>query len=187
LCILVDPIRTRAEKVAVISPDAPPPVVLFSEQEEEYYGERVRGDDRLRNGFLECGVTTDTVPLQTDDSGLYLAYGYTAPGVRQGGSAAPWPNAEIRTYWHQDGTFVGGGNFNVPLKHADHDLWYTIDFESEMVSIFAGQDGFDDGEEARLGRYEHGMTDIASKGAVFLKLSGSNIRVHEVSLIRREN
>jgi len=146
-----------------------------------------RGDDRLRDGFLECGGTTDTVPLQTDDSGLYLAYGYTAPGVRQGGSAAPWPNAEIRTYWHQDGTFVGGGNFNVPLNHADHELWYTIDFESKMVSIFAGHDGFDDGAEARLGRYEHGMADIASKGAVFLKLSGSNVRVHEISLVRSEN
>jgi hypothetical protein len=146
-----------------------------------------RGDDRLQDGFLECGITTDTVPLQTDDSGFYFAYGYAAPGVRRSGSAAPWQSADIRTYWHQDGAYVGGGNFNVPLKHPDHDVWYIIDFDSTNVSIFAGQDGFDDGDNARLGTYEHGMTDIASEGSVFLKFSGSNVRLNEIHLMRNAN
>ena len=142
------------------------------------------GDDPMLDGFLECGITTDTVSLHTDDSGFYFAYGYTVPGERKAGTAAVWPSAEIRTYWHQDSSYAGGGNFNVPLNHPAHDLWYTIYFGRKDIAIFAGQDGYDEEAGARLGTYEHGMTDITSQGPVFLKLSGSNIRVNEISLMK---
>ena len=142
------------------------------------------GDDKTRDGFLECGIATDTVSLHTDDSGFYLAYGYCVPGERKNGSVSLWPSAEIKTYWHQDGTYVGGSNFNVPLRRPIYDVWYTVYFGRESVTIFAGHSGYDESAEARIGDYEHGMTDISSRGPVFLKLSGSNVRLKDVSLMR---
>ena len=50
------------------------------------------------------------------------------------------------------------------------------------MAIHADGTAYGTSAESHVGTYAHGMTDITSKGPVFLKLSGSNVRVEEIHL-----
>jgi hypothetical protein len=142
------------------------------------------GDDKRQDGFLECGISTDTVSLTTENSGLYFAHSFSVPGDRKDRIQFVRPSAAIRMYWHQDSKFVGGSNFDVKPNDAIKEVWYTFYFDPKNVTMYADGNGYDETAEARVGAYEHKMTNIASKGPVFLKLSGSNVKVNEISLMR---
>ena len=67
----------------------------------------------------------------------------------------------------------------------DREVWYTFYFDPQAVTIYAGtRGGYDETAEALVSRYEHNMANITSKGPIFLKLSGTNIKVGEISLMR---
>ena len=141
-----------------------------------------RGDDLTQDGFLEFGIRTDTESLHTDDSGVYMAHAYIAPGERRDRVMSLSRSAVLKSYWHQESKLKGNAGFDLPRPLATGDVWYTIDVDRKRVTVYAAPDGFTATRETRLGTYEHGMTDIASKGPVHLKLSGWNIRVDQIAL-----
>lgn len=140
------------------------------------------GDDASHGGFLECGITADTLSLDTSDSGFYLAHATQPPGQRADGVFSLTHSATLQTHWHQDGAYTGGGNFDLLTALAKKTVWYTFRFDRETVAIHARGAEDNTSQGSHLGTYAHGMTDITSKGPVFLKLSGSNVRVEGVHL-----
>ena len=72
-----------------------------------------------------------------------------------------------------------------PFRHETSDVWYTMYFDAENVTIYAGAKGFDESENAIVGTHKLRMTDeeIAFKGHAFLKIWGVNVSVHEISLM----
>src|SRR5205814_3404904 len=51
-----------------------------------------------RPGSIECGIRTGSGPISTADSGIFLTHTFA--------TAAGKPDT-LRTYWHQDGKWVG--------------------------------------------------------------------------------
>ena len=143
-----------------------------------------KGDDERQDALLECGIKRGTVSLTTEDSGLYFVHRFSVFGERRDRILSLSTSAMIKMYWHQDSKFVGGSDFNIKPNDDIREVWYTFYFDRESVTIYADTGGYTENEEDLVGTYEHKVTKIASKGPVFLKMCGTNIKVHDISLMR---
>ncbi len=132
--------------------------------------------DAGREASFECGIRTGVVPISIHDSGFWFTHVFSAAGEK---------TDLLRTYWHQDSKRLPGPWYDVPLaENGRRDIWYTLYFDPKQVEVYAGFDGYDERESALVGKYEHKMTDISSRGPVFLKMSGDNVKLGEISLMR---
>ena len=132
--------------------------------------------DADRKASFDCGIRTGVVPISISDSGFWFAHVF---------SNSVEKTDLLRTYWHQDGKKLPGRWYDVPLSEkARRNIWYTFYFDPRHVEVFAGFDGYDERESALVGKYEHKMKNISSRGPVFLKMSGSNVKIGEISLMR---
>ena len=133
--------------------------------------------DADRKASFDCGIRTGVVPISISDSGFWFAHVF---------SNSVEKTDLLRTYWHQDGKKLPGRWYDVPLSEkARRNIWYTFYFDPRHVEVYAGFDGYDERESALVGKYEHKMKNISSRGPVFLKMCGSNVKIGEISLMRR--
>ena len=129
-----------------------------------------------REATFECGIRTGVVPISIHDSGFWFTHVFSANGKKTG---------LLRTYWHQDSKRLAGPWYDVqPSKNGRGDIWYTFYFDPKHVEVYAGHEGYDERASALVGKYEHKMTNISSAGPVFLKMSGGNVKLGEISLMR---
>lgn len=132
--------------------------------------------DAGREASFECGIRTGVVPISIHDSGFWFTHAISADGEK---------TDLLRTYWHQDGKRLPGPWYDIPLAESGRrDIWYTLYFDPRQVEVYAGFGGYDERESALVGKYEHKMTDISSRGPVFLKICGGNVKLDEISLMR---
>ena len=132
--------------------------------------------DADRKASFDCGIRTGVVPISISDSGFWFAHVF---------SNSVEKTDLLRTYWHQDGKKLPGRWYDVPLSEkARRNIWYTFYFDPRHVEVYAGFDGYDERESALVGKYEHKMKNISSRGPVFLKMCGSNVKIGEISLMR---
>lgn len=125
---------------------------------------------------FSCGIRTSTMPISISDSGFWFTHVFREAGGREN---------LLRTYAHQDSKLTAGPWYDIkPEMRAAGDVWYTFRFDPVEIAVYVGADGYDESEAALLGRHAHKMTDIASRGPVFLKFSGANVRLDEISLLR---
>lgn len=135
-----------------------------------------KGDVTDRPASVECGIKTGTTPISTSDAGFFLTHSFSVPAEGKD---------RLDTFWHQDKKFVAGGRFDIdPANRKHRDVWYTVYFDTTNVTLYAGSGGYDESAAAVVGAYEHKMTNITSQGPVFLKLTGGNAKVSEISLMR---
>jgi len=91
----------------------------------------------------------------------------------------------LQTYVYQKSVICGGG-YGYPLKHlgaAPQEVWYTIYFDPEYVTMYVSANRYDDSEKSFANRYKHGITDITTDGGVHLKISSGTYRIDEISLL----
>jgi hypothetical protein len=132
--------------------------------------------DAGREASFECGIRTGVVPISIHDSGFWFTHVFKASGEK---------TDLLRTYWHQDNRRLPGPWYDVPLSdNGRRDIWYTFYFDPKKVEVYAALDGYDEWESALVGKYEHKMTDISSRGPAFFKMSGDNVKLGEISLMR---
>lgn len=132
--------------------------------------------DAGREASFECGIRTGVVPISIHDSGFWFTHVFKASGEK---------TDLLRAYWHQDSKRLPGPWYDVPLSdNGRRDIWYTFYFDPKQVEVYAGFDGYDERESALVGKYDHKMTDISFRGPVFLKMSGDNVKLDEISLMR---
>ena len=129
-----------------------------------------------REASFECGIRTGVVPISIHDSGFWFTHVFSADGEK---------TDLLRTYWHQDSKRLPGPWYDIPLAESGRrDIWYTLYFDPRQVEVYAGFGGYDERESALVGKYEHKMTDISSRGPMFLKICGGNVKLDEISLMR---
>ena len=135
-----------------------------------------KGGVQGQNTSFACGIKTGIEPINISDSGFWFGHDF---------SVSAGSNDRLRTYCYQDTTFLGGGWYDITQASSEgRDIWYTFYFDKESITIYAGGTGYDETDGALVGTYEHKMTCIASKGPVFLKISGSGVDFHDISLVR---
>lgn len=73
------------------------------------------------------------------------------------------------------------------IKHLENrgiDIWCTMYFDPDEVTVFASADGFDESEESVVCRYKHGISDMQANGSVYLTLYNGPYKLDELSLSR---
>ncbi|MBO11023.1 MAG: hypothetical protein CMJ68_09685 [Planctomycetaceae bacterium] len=132
--------------------------------------------DAGRKASFECGIRTGVVPISIRDSGFWFTHAFSDSAEK---------TDALRTYWHQDGKRLPGRWFDVEVPgSAKRNIWYTFFFGPRDVEVYAGFDGYDERASALVGKYQHKMTNISSAGPIFLKMSGGNVKIGEISLMR---
>lgn len=152
-------------------------------------------DNQERLASFECGISTGTMPVsyRKHRNGRPYKTAFHDCGFSFKHTFSPFDpfgksdEDMLHTYWHQDSKEVASGNFDIRLEddvwHTfGRDVWYTILFDPEQIAIYASRERYDEGDQALVGRYPHKMTNLASQGPVFLKISGKNVKVSEISL-----
>ena len=71
-------------------------------------------------------------------------------------------------------------HFHGPKTHS----WFTFRFDPRQITIYASPNGYDESDAATVGAFEHGITDLAADGPVFLKLDTGHVRIDEIELTR---
>ena len=136
-----------------------------------------KGDNKNVGASLQCGIQTGTASIKFNDNGFWFSHHYT--------TIADESPAQLRTYGFQDTKRTFGPWYDVePANTKDRDIWYTFHFDKENIIIYAGTAGYTEKEDALVGKIEHKITNITSNGSVFLKLTGNNVRIHQISLTR---
>jgi len=138
-----------------------------------------KGDAEGRDALLEFGIRPGNVAMRWDEAGVYFTHVFSTARKKEDVLHMDW-------YYEMGHPKKSGGPWSLaPANLESRDAWYTIYFDPANVTIYAGTEGYDETENALVGKYGHRMTDdiIAFRGHPFLKLWGTNANVHEISLI----
>ena len=132
-----------------------------------------KGDDKMAS--FECGIQTGTGSIMFNDNGFWFSHIFAAAAEHR---------TQLRTYGYQDTKKTFGPWYDVePDNTKDGNVWYTFYFDQENITIYAGRTGYSEKRDALVGKIEHKITRMTSRGHVFLKLTGENAEVHEISLV----
>ena len=137
-----------------------------------------KGENDRQDALLEFGVRPGNVAMKWDEAGVYFTHVFSDAQKQGDVLHVDWyyqlGHSKSRNTWSLE-----------PFRHETSDVWYTMYFDAENVTIYAGAKGFDESEKAIVGTHKHRMTDeeIAFKGHAFLKIWGVNVSVHEISLM----
>jgi hypothetical protein len=96
----------------------------------------------------------------------------------------PSDKCRLRTYGWQKTVFCGGGH-GYKLEHlgkAPTEVWYTVYFDPEYITMYASASGYDTSKESFVARYKHGMKDLTAEGNVRLKILPGGYQIDEISL-----
>jgi hypothetical protein len=134
-----------------------------------------KGDNKNVGASLHCGIQTGTASIKFNDNGFWFSHIF---------AGAAESHTQLRTYGYQDTEKTFGPWYDVePDNTKDGNVWYTFYFDKENITIYAGRTGYNEDKGALVGKIEHKITNITSRGSVFLKLTGNNAKVHEISLV----
>ena len=123
------------------------------------------------------GIKTGTGPINISDSGMFWTYHFRS---------TEQPNAQLLCYAYQDSKFIpsGGGWYGINRLSNANEIWYTLYFDPEYVTIYASANGYDESEASLVARYKHEINDIAANGDVYLKMDAGSYKLAEITLTR---
>ncbi len=126
--------------------------------------------------LLAVGIQNGPGPISTRATGMFWYFYF---------SSAKRAEAMMSGYAIQGGsrtasTSQGLGDLRQPVT----DLWVTLRFDPGTVEIYAAADGYDESPASLLAEYEHGITNLAADGPVYLKLDTGDYRLDEINLAR---
>jgi len=120
------------------------------------------------------GIKTGTGTINIWDSGMFWTHQF---GTKK------YPKGLLRTYAYQNRARTHSGVY-VPkaLKDRTTDLWYTLYFDPQYVTIYAASTRYDESDDSLVAKYKHGITDITANGPVYLKLHKGFYMLDEINL-----
>ena len=122
-------------------------------------------------GSVSWGIKTGTGPISISDSGMYWTHQF-GPS-----------KAMLYTSTFQNSQRTGGDlNTITHLKEPQSQVWYTLYFDPEDVTVYAASDGYDNSEKSLVTKFKHGINDIGANGNVYLKLDRGFYKASEISL-----
>ena len=126
--------------------------------------------------LFALGIQNGAGPISTSGTGMFWYFYF---------SYAKRAEAMVTAYCFQGGPRTGSATRGLGhLAQPVTDVWYTLRFDPREVEIYAAADGYDESPASLVGTYEHGITNLAADGPVYLKLDSGDYRLDDISLLR---
>jgi hypothetical protein len=126
---------------------------------------------------LACwGIKTGTGPISTYDTGIFWYHYFSTTGT---------PSATLSCYSYKNGVSTGTSTYTLTnLANPVIDVWYTMYFDPNSVTIYASPTGYTSNSMLKLGTFAHGIDNITANGPVYLKLASGSHKVDEIYLYK---
>ena len=123
---------------------------------------------------LTWGIKSRIDVINIRQSGMYWTHSF-------GSAKKPQP----QLYYHSSQSGQRKIAMVHTLKHLaplSNEVWYTVFFDTENVTVYASGNGYDESEKSLAVTYKHGITNITADGSVYLKLDSGRYMLDEISL-----
>ena len=70
------------------------------------------------------------------------------------------------------------------LANQGRDLWCTFFFDPTEVTVFIAANGYDESEKSLVCRYQHGLSDLAADGSIYMTLFNGRYKIDDINLLR---